>query len=411
VLGLSVDVQRCPPWDRNYVRSSIQTAGWGGDLARVFGAALVRRLASSSGGNRKPKREPPDLLYVPSICFKLLKPTDWSQVLRPRLGTFTVEGDVNWLPHRLCCWAGRHVGLTSCLHHHLGRAEQLAILSIEAPNEWKPQWWPGNASVSMLSRRLVPTSDGDPVQSLQVPYASAFTVWDGVKMRPVAGLNERPYLAALFASSENLWNPGAEPVRRALVSECRTAMDCIGSSRNAARRFGPLSDRPKGRGTVVDSDLQPNASFAAHNHSVFCLEPFGDTFSRKGYFEALLLGCIPVLFGSRTGWDQLVGYGDQSQLAVLVPMDKVTSAGVLEYLRAISAQERATLHANVLRARGQMQYAMHPGTPNGDALEIALRNVVDHFRAAHGTARQSLDRHLSSAAIRNTTMCSPKAKY
>lgn len=38
----------------------------------------------------------------------------------------------------------------------------------------------------------------------------------------------------------------------------------------------------------------------AYLDSVFCLQPPGDMFSRKGLIDGVLMGCIPVYFDKRS---------------------------------------------------------------------------------------------------------------
>merc|ERR1712187_993520 len=53
-----------------------------------------------------------------------------------------------------------------------------------------------------------------------------------------------------------------------------------------------------GTGAFADSKI---GLYASHMmDSTFCINPAGDTPTRKGIFDALVLGCIPVITDSRS---------------------------------------------------------------------------------------------------------------
>lgn len=79
----------------------------------------------------------------------------------------------------------------------------------------------------------------------------------------------------------------------------------------------------------------------AYNSSVFCLQPPGDMESRKGVFDSLMSGCIPVIFNK----DMLsINYpwffpplnGDHSSNSTLGGMD-TANAGIITSHNATSA--------------------------------------------------------------------------
>ena len=65
-------------------------------------------------------------------------------------------------------------------------------------------------------------------------------------------------------------------------------------------------------GSVLDADRRSDTegpfptvmseALAAYRAAVFCLQPWGDTATRKGFWDALSLGCIPVVF-TDAGWN------------------------------------------------------------------------------------------------------------
>ena len=54
----------------------------------------------------------------------------------------------------------------------------------------------------------------------------------------------------------------------------------------------------------LPSGKSPERTAQLYWDATFCLQPGGDTISRKAILDALLLGCVPVLFhkGQRAQW-------------------------------------------------------------------------------------------------------------
>ncbi|KAH8070353.1 hypothetical protein JL721_5119 [Aureococcus anophagefferens] len=104
--------------------------------------------------------------------------------------------------------------------------------------------------------------------------------------------------------------------------------------------------------------------------ATFCLEPGGDSPYRKGVFDALLSGCVPVLFSqqlARRAWhrglEALAGVarGDLDALAHLAGLD---------------GDAVAELRSNAAATAPALQYAVDDAAGPGDAFEIILRAAV-----------------------------------
>lgn len=62
-----------------------------------------------------------------------------------------------------------------------------------------------------------------------------------------------------------------------------------------------------GEGTNRDS-LNVDQIMQAYERSVFCLCPPGDTPIRRALFDALMTGCIPVIFRNQATWNPIIQY-------------------------------------------------------------------------------------------------------
>ena len=134
-------------------------------------------------------------------------------------------------------------------------------------------------------------------------------------------LRARPLLASLAANPRHhtiLGSKGLfERLRLALLRSCkRPRMQGVGVKQSWSQH----AELPAGKRSciflplapAVNRTLRPNASdlfevpgyhvartvqvVHLYSRSVFCLQPVGDTCSRKGIIDSVLLGCIPVLF-------------------------------------------------------------------------------------------------------------------
>lgn len=120
--------------------------------------------------------------------------------------------------------------------------------------------------------------------------------------------------------------------------------------------------------------------------ATFCLQPEGDTPSRKGIVDALLLGCIPVLFTRRQlrlwPW-----HWEAASASVFVDGAAVangTIASVLDELARVPERRVRELQAAVEAVAYRMQYSASDVPGRADAFDIAmqrLRGMIDAARA------------------------------
>eukprot|EP00471_Norrisiella_sphaerica_P008490 CAMPEP_0184500572 /NCGR_PEP_ID=MMETSP0113_2-20130426/45232_1 /TAXON_ID=91329 /ORGANISM="Norrisiella sphaerica, Strain BC52" /LENGTH=240 /DNA_ID=CAMNT_0026888993 /DNA_START=432 /DNA_END=1151 /DNA_ORIENTATION=- len=125
----------------------------------------------------------------------------------------------------------------------------------------------------------------------------------------------------IFISAGMGFHGHAVGLRRMLMEKCSKSEDCEECS-----------------GTV-------GCYVEQYARSTFCLMPAGDTPSRKGEVDALIAGCIPVLFDPY----QLVLWrghvGDWNDVAVYIPQQKWNDT--FSILRSISSQRIESLQQNI----------------------------------------------------------------
>ena len=119
-------------------------------------------------------------------------------------------------------------------------------------------------------------------------------------------------------------------------------------------------------------------------NSVFCLQPPGDTASRKSFYDAITCGCIPVTFElPYLGVGEKVEYPFYSKLnyskfTVHVPADR-SFHDVLEPYRQDSEAVKS-LQYNLAQVAQYLQYNDVTQLDNGvDAFHMIMSQVREYF--------------------------------
>lgn len=244
------------------------------------------------------------------------------------------------------------------------------------------------------NRNALPVYSSAPYTSLVHADAStrAPTAWQSRHSRPLL-------IAARFSVRESM--PGhARRLRRALHRSCNasTADVCAATLPAPVAPSGP--SRSEGRaGRPLSASESPLAEDAMGDvarlywRATFCLQPGGDTVSRKSIVDAVLLGCIPVLFhaGQRRLWPAHWG-GWVANATVLLDGAAVASGrrDAVQQLMQVRPRHVRSMQEAIARHAHTMQYAavdtsLLTVTPAVDAFDILLRAA--HARATEASAQ------------------------
>lgn len=147
----------------------------------------------------------------------------------------------------------------------------------------------------------------------------------------------------------------------------------------------------------------PERTALLHWESTFCLQPGGDTITRKGIVDALLLGCIPVLFhggqAAQWGWH----WGAWVKSATITLNQSAVRHGalnVIDHLASLPSSKVHSLRQTIRRHAHRMHYAavdtsVLPAALKGwaspDAFEVTLEGA---WRIARDAKLQKLGAHL-----------------
>lgn len=121
--------------------------------------------------------------------------------------------------------------------------------------------------------------------------------------------------------------------------------------------------------------------------SEFCLQPRGDSFTRRSVFDCMIAGAIPVLFWNRTVYDQYEWYLPEEPESYSVFIDHAdVSEGkksVKAVLESYSKDEVRKKRETVIGMIPKIVYSNENDSNGGmkDAFEIAVDGVLKRFKA------------------------------
>ncbi|PUZ38789.1 hypothetical protein GQ55_9G224300 [Panicum hallii var. hallii] len=203
--------------------------------------------------------------------------------------------------------------------------------------------------------------------TIAVPYPTYF--------HPAAAADVRDWQAKARAA-ERRWlfsfagaaRPGSNRTVRAEIFQ-----QCGASSRCGMFRCA--------KGSECESS--PGAVMRLFESSVFCLQPRGDTATRRSTFDAVLAGCIPVFFHPDSAYTQYTAHlpPDPASWSVLIMHTDVTDRNVSieETLARIPPETVRAMREEVIRLIPKLVYA-DPRSARvdfKDAFDIAVEAVLD----------------------------------
>jgi hypothetical protein len=120
--------------------------------------------------------------------------------------------------------------------------------------------------------------------------------------------------------------------------------------------------------------------------SVFCLQPPGDSLTRRSVFDSILAGCIPVFFNQGSAYKQYVWHlpKNSDEYSVYIPVKELRTVGrnkIEKILLGIPNEKVVKMRENVIRLVPKIVYTKpNRKEPNREALEdafdVAVKGVV-----------------------------------
>lgn len=211
---------------------------------------------------------------------------------------------------------------------------------------------------------------------MAIPYPTSFHPTSDADIRAwqaTVRTSERMILASFAGSSRNRNMNGT--VRGELFQQCAKSSECnlvVCTHERCVRN-------PQ---TITGLSLR----------SVFCLQPPGDSATRKGIFDSLIAGCIPVLFDEQSALYQYQWHlpRNDSEYSVSIPGVNVTlnHYDVMEHLARIPNATVRRMQYTIIEMLPRLVYRK-PGINNHsnkfdsrDAFDVSIDALVEKFRLA-----------------------------
>ncbi|KAB8112885.1 hypothetical protein EE612_051671 [Oryza sativa] len=175
---------------------------------------------------------------------------------------------------------------------------------------------------------------------------------------------ERPWLFSFAGAAR----PGsAKSIRSELIAQCRASSVCS------------LMECADGPSNKCGS---PASYMRLFQSSTFCLQPQGDSYTRKSAFDAMLAGCIPVFFHPGTAYVQYTWHlpRNHADYSVYISEDDVRrNASIEERLRQIAPAAVERMRETVISLIPAVVYAQPSSRLDTmkDAFDVAVDAIVD----------------------------------
>lgn len=113
-------------------------------------------------------------------------------------------------------------------------------------------------------------------------------------------------------------------------------------------------------------------AYRAMAHSQFCIQPPGDSPTRRGFYDSVLLGCIPVVFSRKA----YAPFGQSTKSIAIQLHEHVPPENIVDILRNISQTNIQDMQVKILKEMCAFQYSIYQ-----DETHDAFGNIL---RVLHG---------------------------
>ncbi|KAL6649206.1 hypothetical protein ACP70R_013430 [Stipagrostis hirtigluma subsp. patula] len=235
----------------------------------------------------------------------------------------------------------------------------------EEESDWgnKLLFLPAAKNMSMLVVESSPWNAND----FGIPYPTYFHpskdadvfLWQD-RMRSL----ERPWLFS-FAGAPRPGDP--KSIRGQLIDQCRSSSVC----------------------KLLECDLgeskchSPSTIMKMFQSSLFCLQPQGDSYTRRSAFDSMLAGCIPVFFHPGSAYVQYTWHlpKNYTRYSVFIPEDGVRSGNVSieEMLKSVHPDVVKNMREEVINLIPRIIYADPRAKLETlkDAFDVAVEAIIN----------------------------------
>ncbi|KAJ7525483.1 hypothetical protein O6H91_17G053300 [Diphasiastrum complanatum] len=205
-----------------------------------------------------------------------------------------------------------------------------------------------------------------------VPYPTGFHPSSPSRLREWISTVESSPRSFLFSFIGALRPRIAANIRGALFTQCQQHPSCL------------LLDCAQ-----LGCSHNPQPISEALLNSTFCLQPVGDSFTRRSTFDSIAAGCIPVFFHNESAYTQYMWHlpKDASLYSVFIPEDAIRGgAMVADVLGSYSAEKIKEMQGHVKDLIDGVLYTDAAAGGVRDAFEVSVEGML--AMAAQGRAHR-----------------------
>ncbi|XP_021719967.1 probable xyloglucan galactosyltransferase GT11 [Chenopodium quinoa] len=136
---------------------------------------------------------------------------------------------------------------------------------------------------------------------------------------------------------------------------------------------------------------KPETVMRLFQSSIFCLQPPGDSYTRRSAFDSILAGCIPVFFHPASAYVQYLWHfpKNYTSYSVFIPMEDIAKGefAIEKRLLEIPKEKAVAMREEVIKLIPNVIYA----NPNSrlekfeDAFDIAVKGVLSRIKTENNS--------------------------
>ncbi|RVW24276.1 Xyloglucan galactosyltransferase MUR3 [Vitis vinifera] len=169
-----------------------------------------------------------------------------------------------------------------------------------------------------------------------------------------------------------------DSIRGEMMNQCR-------ASRDKCKLLDCAFDKKNNCKTINVMQMFQNSSF--------CLQPTGDSFTRRSTFDSILAGCIPVFFHPVSAYRQYLWHlpKEHTKYSVFIPMNYIKEGivSIEKVLLGIPEQRMLAMREEVISLIPKIIYA-NPSSKLEtieDAFDISIREVLQRVKEMRRVGR------------------------
>ncbi|KAG0555530.1 hypothetical protein KC19_12G175800 [Ceratodon purpureus] len=234
-------------------------------------------------------------------------------------------------------------------------------------------------------------------KEIAIPYPTYFHDSSNAELQNlidwIGQTSQRSSLATMAAGQRQA---STNRMRHRLMTQCSddsrcTLLLCVGheASPSLSEEMRNISLPVKMEGKTLNVLCNnPPVLLSAMHQSEFCLQPPGDSPTRRSFFDAMLVGCIPVIFQKEAAWSQYVHHlpQDGASYSIFIPMTLANKRNVIDILSQVSKSRIHKMRANIARLIPRILYAsineMRSETPETSKYAGSSAEIPDAFDIA-----------------------------